>query len=189
MKMKYRIVSLLLCGLLLFVSFSGLVLAGDVQTGTCTHAHTEECYTKVTACLYAADSTTDTEDEASAQQEEHVCSEESGCVTRVLLCSHVHDAQCGYFEAPKPQSVLSWKWIDEEGYLVQDEETGVWGLGLPGTSKENPVTEQVLVELLPAQVDAVPWRCRWNGITRRFQKREHTREAVRLPHPLERTMF
>lgn len=155
MKMKYRIVSLLLCGLLLFVSFSGLVLAGDVQTGTCTHAHTEECYTKVTACLYAADSTTDTEDEASAQQEEHVCSEESGCVTRVLLCSHVHDAQCGYFEAPKPQSVLSWKWIDEEGYLVQDEETGVWGLGLPGTSKENPVTEQVLVELLPAQVDAV----------------------------------
>ena len=29
----------------------------------------------------------------------HVCSEESGCITKVLNCQHQHDAACGYVEA------------------------------------------------------------------------------------------
>ncbi len=162
MKIKHRIMSLLLCGLILYFSFSEIAFAGNVQEHTCTHEHTDACYVQVTACLYEADGadsahgedgteTTDTEE----TKQEHICSEESGCITRILLCPHVHDEHCGYFGTPEPVPVLSWEWIDKEEYLIQDENTGEWGLGLPGASEENPVTAEVLAELLPAEITAV----------------------------------
>ncbi|MCI8331611.1 MAG: hypothetical protein HFE78_02140 [Clostridiales bacterium] len=158
MNVKYRIVSLLLSALVIYFSFSGLIFADDVQTGTCTHRHTEECYKEVSACLYQTDDTAaenDAEPNDTVVKEEHICSKESGCVTKVLFCSHVHDAKCGYFNEKGSHLILSWEWIDEEGYLVQDEATGVWGLGLPGANEKSPVTEQMLSELLPAEITAV----------------------------------
>ncbi len=164
MKIKHRIMSLLLCGLILYFSFSEIAFAGNVQEHTCNHEHTDACYAQVTACLYEADSadsahgedeTNTTETDGKESKQEHICSEESGCITRILLCPHVHDEYCGYYGAPEPVPVLSWEWIDEEEYLVQDENTGEWGLGLPGASEENPVTPEVLAELLPAEITAV----------------------------------
>ena len=74
----------------------------------CTHVHTEECWRQETRCIYEeqvqdeseqADSegeTRETEEAAVPSDSTHVCSEETGCVTKVLDCQHQHDAECGY---------------------------------------------------------------------------------------------
>lgn len=75
-------------------------------------------------------------------------------------CSHVHDETCGYTEpaggAPCTflcgLCVTSWQWADEEETLVQSEETGVWGLSLPGASQDAPLTREALEALLPTAV-------------------------------------
>ena len=61
----------------------------------CSHEHTEDCYTLVTNCVH--------EHTAEGYSEErtepicgHVCSEESGCITKELNCNHEHDGNCGY---------------------------------------------------------------------------------------------
>lgn len=65
----------------------------------CNHEHTEECYTLVENCVHGH-----TEECYSAGSTEpdlcsHVCSEESGCITKELDCKHVHDEECGYVPA------------------------------------------------------------------------------------------
>lgn len=73
----------------------------------CSHEHTEDCYTLVTKCVhthtedcYPAD---DTATPSDAEEKEpvcgHVCSEESGCITKALDCKHEHDETCGYVPA------------------------------------------------------------------------------------------
>lgn len=73
----------------------------------CSHEHTEDCYTLVTKCVhthtadcYPAD---DTATPSDAEEKEpvcgHVCSEESGCITKTLDCKHEHDETCGYVPA------------------------------------------------------------------------------------------
>ena len=64
----------------------------------CGHEHTEDCYTLVTKCVH--------EHTAECYSEEntelicgHVCSEESGCITKELNCNHEHDESCGYVPA------------------------------------------------------------------------------------------
>ena len=64
----------------------------------CSHEHTEDCYTLVTNCVH--------EHTAECYSEEntelicgHVCSEESGCITKELNCNHEHDKNCGYVPA------------------------------------------------------------------------------------------
>ena len=64
----------------------------------CGHEHTEDCYTLVTNCVH--------EHTAECYSEEntepicgHVCSEESGCITKELNCNHEHDESCGYVPA------------------------------------------------------------------------------------------
>ena len=64
----------------------------------CGHEHTEDCYTLVTNCVH--------EHTAECYSEEntelicgHVCSEESGCITKELNCNHEHDENCGYVPA------------------------------------------------------------------------------------------
>lgn len=89
----------LLCGLIFYCSFSfsEFTLAGNLQKGVCTRQHAEECYTTVTACRFAADSACEG-NEAQTKQDP-VCSEESGCITQVLICCREHDAQCGLWNA------------------------------------------------------------------------------------------
>lgn len=78
--------------------------AQAVPESPCSHTHGESCYTLATQCIH-----THTEecypaavtDEAAAPAAEpagctHQCSEESGCVTKALACTHKHDDQCGY---------------------------------------------------------------------------------------------
>ena len=95
----------------------------------CTHEHTEDCYQTVTNCVHAHDGTcgyveaveghgcdcvpdaagvlTHAEGCGYVEAVEgvpcgHVCSVESKCVTRELVCPHIHDAACGCI-APTPE--------------------------------------------------------------------------------------
>ena len=83
-------------------------------------------------------------------------------------CTHVHDENCGYVEGAGAETeetahpcefvcglcVTGWAWEDEDGILVRDEETGIWGLGMPGANEENIVTGEILAEMLPKAVIA-----------------------------------
>ena len=76
----------------------------------CNHEHTEDCYTHVTECVHehtadcypAKDVSGNTATPSNAEEQEptactHECSEESGCITKVLDCKHEHDEACGYY--------------------------------------------------------------------------------------------
>lgn len=121
MKGKKRLLSLLLCGVMLLslVPLAAFAVpAGDaaLETGLCphhtvhdadcgyaqaqpgspcTHEHTQDCYTTITQCTHIHDETCGyTEADPAACT--HQCTEASGCVTQALLCPHVHDDACGY---------------------------------------------------------------------------------------------
>lgn len=71
----------------------------------CTHEHTDDCYTLVTQCVHEHTAECYSDGMLPAEGEEkaadactHVCSEESGCITKELNCPHVHDETCGYSE-------------------------------------------------------------------------------------------
>ena len=90
---------------------------GYREAQPCTHEHTEECYKTVTECVHThtdgcypeTGETEESTGEGNATPSDagnrepslctHVCSEESGCVTKVLDCHHEHDESCGYQEA------------------------------------------------------------------------------------------
>ena len=90
---------------------------GYREAQPCTHEHTEECYKTVTECVHehtdeCYPETEETEEStgkgnatpSDAGNREpslctHVCSEESGCITKILDCHHEHDESCGYKEA------------------------------------------------------------------------------------------
>lgn len=163
-----RIISMLFCCTFLLTCFCDmLVIADDMRYGKCTHSHTEECYTRLIKCVLdtntdtdadtdIGDTNTDSETDKTEldARSDHTCSEESGCITKILQCTHIHDETCGYFETPKEMPVISWSWVDGEELLVLDKQTGTWRLGLPGTSRENPLTEKLLTELLPSEIRA-----------------------------------
>lgn len=78
-------------------------------------------------------------------------------------CTHVHDETCGYSEGTPgtpcsyaengcPYCIVSWTWVDEEELFTEVD--GKWGMGLPGVSDNNPLTREVLEELLPKQINA-----------------------------------
>ncbi len=115
----------------------------------CTHEHDETCgYTPAqegTPCTHEHD-----EDCGYTEPEEG-----NGC-------THVHDETCGYLSGEEGHEcgyvcdlcVTGWEWNDEEGLLVWNEEEELWGLGLPGTDEENPLTWELLMEMLPPSVEA-----------------------------------
>ena len=100
-----------------------------VEGHDCGHAHTEECYQSVTECVHSHgncgyvppveghdcdcqpnENSEIVHTEGCGYEEAvaevpcgHVCSEESGCITKVLNCQHQHDDSCGYVEG-KPES-------------------------------------------------------------------------------------
>lgn len=73
----------------------------------CSHEHTEDCYTLAAKCvihpygrlLPADDAATPPDAEEKEPVCGHVCSEESGCITKTLDCKHEHDEACGYVPA------------------------------------------------------------------------------------------
>ena len=85
----------------------------------CSHEHTEDCYTLVTECVhehtaecYPAESVSENTATPSEPEEAeptactHVCSEESGCITKALDCKHEHDEACGYVPAREGTSCI-----------------------------------------------------------------------------------
>ena len=78
----------------------------------CTHEHNKDCYQLVTECVhehtaecYPAESVSENTATPSEPEEAeptactHVCTEESGCITKTLDCKHEHDEACGYVPA------------------------------------------------------------------------------------------
>ncbi|MBS6954928.1 MAG: hypothetical protein KH230_17060 [Enterocloster asparagiformis] len=126
-KRRKQAISLILCGALVFGQPGAAVYAevgagyrdglcehhpehdgtcGYVEGHACEHEHTDECYNLVKDCIF--------DEEASpseAVKKDHICTEESGCITEVLDCRHVHtengsgedslggDDDCGYVKA------------------------------------------------------------------------------------------
>ncbi len=85
----------------------------------------------------------------------HVCTVESGC--KVLTCDLPQENPghpCEFVCEICNQVVTLWQWVDDDEILVQDEQTRIWGLGLPGASADNPLTAEMLDTLLPAQIRA-----------------------------------
>ena len=129
MNIRKRLLSFIICGAMAFSAGPLTAFAGDsVYTGglcehhtehneecgyieaaeesPCTHEHTEECYRLVTDCVHEhteecyLDGTLPAEgEEKTADACAHVCSEESGCVTKELDCEHEHSDECGYVPA------------------------------------------------------------------------------------------
>ena len=193
MKQKWKRPLALLLSVAMMFSISGIpVYAADVETGAsavcphhvhdetcgysegtpCTHEHTDDCYTLVTQCVHEhapecySDGMLPAEgEEKAADACTHVCSEESGCITKELNCPHVHDETCGYSEGspctfdasdcelcnfqenPAEQTILSWEWIGADNL-----NEGV--LPLPDVSAENPMDLDAVVSMLPTGITA-----------------------------------
>ena len=92
-----------------------------IEGTPCAHEHTNDCYTEVTECVhehtdecYPAESVSGNTaipseaEEAEPTECTHVCSEESGCVTRKLNCQHEHNEDCGYSPAFQASPVEIW---------------------------------------------------------------------------------
>lgn len=79
----------------------------------CSHVHGEDCYPPAEVCIHEHgpecypedkengdgslwDATASDAAKGEATECSHMCSEESGCITKELDCPHSHDSQCGY---------------------------------------------------------------------------------------------
>ena len=193
MEQKWKRPLALLLSVAMMFSMSGTpVYAADVETGAsavcphhvhdetcgysegtpCTHEHTDDCYSLVTQCVHEHTAECYSDGILPAEGEEkaadactHVCSEESGCITKELNCPHVHDETCGYSEGspctfdpadcelcnfqenPAEQTILSWEWIGADNL-----NEGV--LPLPDVSAENPMNLDAVVSMLPTGITA-----------------------------------
>lgn len=58
-------------------------------------------------------------------------------------------------QTEKNLKITFWRWIDEEEYLIRNEESGMWELALPGTSQELILTAEDLKAFLPAEATVV----------------------------------
>ena len=65
-------------------------------TESCTHTHSEECYPVLDSGVSGNEATPS---DAAQPTCGHECSEESGCITEGLNCTHTHDDLCGYIAA------------------------------------------------------------------------------------------
>ena len=83
------------------------VECGYLEAGghPCNHEHTDECYYSITKCIhehteecYSDGILPEPQNEKEADACIHQCSEESGCVERILNCLHEHNELCGYSE-------------------------------------------------------------------------------------------
>ncbi|MCD2493373.1 leucine-rich repeat protein [Lacrimispora sp. NSJ-141] len=70
---------------------------GYTEGHPCGHEHDESCYSLVPECVYEEDGGKATP--SDAEEQEHECSGDNGCIKRVLDCPHTHDETCGYEKA------------------------------------------------------------------------------------------
>ena len=98
-KRKKRIYAMLLCICMVLSLISAPVSAAETGEAAGSHEHTSECYTWTEQCThehtpecYPQDSVSGNEATPSEAKEPawctHVCSEESGCITKELNCQY-----------------------------------------------------------------------------------------------------
>ena len=97
----------------------------------CSHEHTEDCYPQNS--VSGNNATSSNADEPTECT--HVCSEESGCITKQLNCQHEHDEDCGYTPATAGTPC---------GYVCE-----ICGA-------EGNVAKAMTVERVQAMIDALP---------------------------------
>lgn len=142
--------------------------------GLCEHhpAHTDECgfdEEAGTSCTYVCDicgsedtseitgtdSTTDEEDttvteDASDTDETGMKETGKNEPSSEQMNSGSQPAE-NTDEEENTVQITGWNWIDGDGVLQNTE--NVWGLGVPGASEENPLTQDALLEMLPKEVE------------------------------------
>ena len=134
----------------------------------CTHEHDESCgyreATEGSGCAHEHDENCGYAAPKEGSDCTHEHDENCGYIAPAEegVCTHEHDETCG-FEEPGEGSecgflcefcVRDWSWDDEEGLLIWNEDEKLWGLGVPGTDEENPLTRELLAEQLPESVTA-----------------------------------
>lgn len=63
----------------------------------CTHAHTQDCYSRVKSCIHVHTQSCYSGNGAYGKCT-HACSRASGCIQSVLNCHHEHSESCTYAE-------------------------------------------------------------------------------------------
>ncbi len=152
------------------------------ESAPCTHVHDESCgFAAPAESLPPEESAgpketvepeasgepeTPAEPEVSAEPDSDALAEEDqpplAAAPEEIACGHVHDETCGYAEAREgqpcrfvcPWCVTDWQWEDAEDFLLWNEDAKLWGLSFPGADADNPVTGEMLGELLPKAITA-----------------------------------
>lgn len=98
-KQRERIYAALLCICTMLSLVSVPVLAAEMRKGAGSHKHTPECYTWMEKCVHEhtpecypqkeiTGSAATSSDAVESTECRHVCSEESGCITKELNCQY-----------------------------------------------------------------------------------------------------
>lgn len=165
---KGRILAGLLA-LILVCTSSGVSVLADEGTdqgytaGLCEHhpEHTDDCgydAASGTPCAYECDICGDNVSEESSEEDSPARDENENMQDDAAPADDdsdsVQDAeQNDSAEVADTKEIVEWTWMDEEEILQQNG--NVWGLGVPGASEDNPLTQDALLEMLPKQIDAV----------------------------------
>ena len=171
---KGRILAGLLAMVLVFTSGGVSVLADETDdqaytAGLCEHhpEHTDDCgYDEAagTPCTYECDicgsDASDgekTDQNGSGQNtgsEDGENTEDTSEDTTSGGAATAGDTadKTGTDETANAAMITDWSWIDEDGILQEND--GVWEIGVPGASEDNPLTQDALLEMLPKQINA-----------------------------------
>lgn len=171
---KGRILAGLLAMVLVFTSGGVSVLADETDdqaytAGLCEHhpEHTDDCgYDEAagTPCTYECDicgsDASDgekTDQNGSGQNtgsEDGQNTEDTSEDTTSGGAATAGDTadKTGTDETANAAMITDWSWIDEDGILQEND--GVWGIGVPGASEDDPLTQDALLEMLPKQINA-----------------------------------
>lgn len=171
---KGRILAGLLAMVLVFTSGGVSVLADETDdqaytAGLCEHhpEHTDDCgYDEAagTPCTYECDicgsDASDgekTDQNGSGQNtgsEDGENTEDTSEDTTSGGAATAGDTadKTGTDETANAAMITDWSWIDEDGILQEND--GVWGIGVPGASEDDPLTQDALLEMLPKQINA-----------------------------------
>lgn len=172
---KGRILAGLLAMVLVFTSGGVSVLADETDdqaytAGLCEHhpEHTDDCgYDEATGtpCTYECDICGNdasegekTDQNGSGQNtgsEDGQNTEDTSEDTTSGGAATAGDTadKTGTDETANAAMITDWSWIDEDGILQEND--GVWEIGVPGASEDNPLTQDALLEVLPEQIHAV----------------------------------
>lgn len=171
---KGRILAGLLAMVLVFTSGGVSVLADETDdraytAGLCEHhpEHTDDCgYDEATGtpCTYECDICGNDASEGEKTDQngsgQNTGSEDGQNTEDTLEDTTSGGAatagdtadKTGTDETDNAAMITDWSWIDEDGILQEND--GVWGIGVPGASEDDPLTQDALLEMLPKQINA-----------------------------------